>query len=636
MSIWLDDLSPRAPAHAATWQTLIRDKHVVGVTTNPTIFARRSAKGDAYDEPAADLAAARCRRRARRCGRSPRTTSAGPATCSGRSTTRPTASTAGCRSRSTRGWPSDTDKTVAEAARAVVAGRPAQPVHQDPGHRRGPARDHPGDRRGHQRQRHADLLPGALPRGDGRLPDRPGAGQGQRPRPVGDRARWPRSSSPASTPRSTSGWTRSAPTRPRRCAARPRSPTPGSPTSAYEEVVGGARWQALAAAGAKPQRPLWASTGDQGPGLPRHHVRRPSWSPPARSTRCRSKTLDAVADHGEITRRHDPRAPTRRPGRCWPRSSRLGIDYDDVVELLEARGRGASSRPPGHELLETVIAARAARTRRVQDGHTGECRVHGRADGDRRLEQAAEAAAAGRPALRAAAAASPALAAGDPTLWGPEAAVRGGDPARLARPATTQPRAAAPSSRALRASWPAPRASTTSSLAGMGGSSLAPEVITADRRRAADRARHHRPRPGAPRAGRPAGPHRPGRRPARAAARSRPTATGASTRGLRATPGSTRPRRIVVVTDPGSPLEETRPRGRLPAVFLADPNVGGRYSALTAFGLVPSGAGRRRRRAAARRGGRGSARCWPRTTATPAWTSAPPWAAPRWPGATRS
>lgn len=46
--------------------------------------------------------------------------------------------------------------------------------------------------------------------------------------------------------------------------------------------------------------------------------------------------------------------------------------------------------------------------------------------------------------------------------------------------------------------------------------------------------------------------------------------------------------RIVVVTDPGSPLDEqSREKGY--RVVNADPNVGGRYSALTAFGLVPSG-----------------------------------------------
>jgi glucose-6-phosphate isomerase len=46
--------------------------------------------------------------------------------------------------------------------------------------------------------------------------------------------------------------------------------------------------------------------------------------------------------------------------------------------------------------------------------------------------------------------------------------------------------------------------------------------------------------------------------------------------------------RIVVVTDPGSPLQHEAEQAGY-RVFEADPGVGGRYSALTAFGLVPSG-----------------------------------------------
>ncbi|KAA1399529.1 glucose-6-phosphate isomerase [Aeromicrobium ginsengisoli] len=45
---------------------------------------------------------------------------------------------------------------------------------------------------------------------------------------------------------------------------------------------------------------------------------------------------------------------------------------------------------------------------------------------------------------------------------------------------------------------------------------------------------------------------------------------------------------IVVVTDPGSPLDDEATKAGY-RVFRADPHVGGRYSALTAFGLVPSG-----------------------------------------------
>ncbi|NUL45127.1 glucose-6-phosphate isomerase [Cellulosimicrobium funkei] len=47
--------------------------------------------------------------------------------------------------------------------------------------------------------------------------------------------------------------------------------------------------------------------------------------------------------------------------------------------------------------------------------------------------------------------------------------------------------------------------------------------------------------------------------------------------------------RIVVVTDPGSPLEQSSREAGYRRVFTADPTVGGRYSALTAFGLVPTG-----------------------------------------------
>lgn len=47
--------------------------------------------------------------------------------------------------------------------------------------------------------------------------------------------------------------------------------------------------------------------------------------------------------------------------------------------------------------------------------------------------------------------------------------------------------------------------------------------------------------------------------------------------------------RLIVVTDPGSPLEASAKQLGYRKVFTADPHVGGRYSALTAFGLVPAG-----------------------------------------------
>lgn len=56
VSVWLDDLS-RERIVSGGLKQLIEDRHVVGVTTNPTIFANALAKGDDYDEQVAQLAA---------------------------------------------------------------------------------------------------------------------------------------------------------------------------------------------------------------------------------------------------------------------------------------------------------------------------------------------------------------------------------------------------------------------------------------------------------------------------------------------------------------------------------------------------------------------------------------------------
>ena len=59
--------------------------------------------------------------------------------------------------------------------------------------------------------------------------------------------------------------------------------------------------------------------------------------------------------------------------------------------------------------------------------------------------------------------------------------------------------------------------------------------------------------------------------------------------------------RFVAITDPGSALEERARRDGWARIAHGRPDVGGRYSALTAFGLVPGGARGHRRRADARR-----------------------------------
>jgi transaldolase len=55
VSIWLDDIS-RDRLRTGNLEMLIRDMHVVGVTSNPTIFAKALSSGDAYDTQIGDLA----------------------------------------------------------------------------------------------------------------------------------------------------------------------------------------------------------------------------------------------------------------------------------------------------------------------------------------------------------------------------------------------------------------------------------------------------------------------------------------------------------------------------------------------------------------------------------------------------
>ena len=55
VAVWLDDLSRELLA-SGELQSLITGRHVVGVTTNPTIFASALAKGDRYDGQLSHLA----------------------------------------------------------------------------------------------------------------------------------------------------------------------------------------------------------------------------------------------------------------------------------------------------------------------------------------------------------------------------------------------------------------------------------------------------------------------------------------------------------------------------------------------------------------------------------------------------
>jgi transaldolase len=121
--------------------------------------------------------------------------------------------------------------------------------------------------------------------------------------------------------------------------------------AAYEEVIASDRWKQLAAAGANPQRPLWASTGVKNPDYPDTLYVTDLVVADTVNT-MPEKTLDAFADHGEIegdmvTGKGDEAQA------LFDQLSGVGIDLPDVFRVLEEEGVDKFKKS-WDELLETV------------------------------------------------------------------------------------------------------------------------------------------------------------------------------------------------------------------------------------------------------------------------------------------
>ncbi|GAA2449222.1 transaldolase [Streptomyces pulveraceus] len=105
---------------------------------------------------------------------------------------------------------------------------------------------------------------------------------------------------------------------------------------AYEEVFSSDRWAALDRAHANKQRPLWASTGVKDPAY-KDTLYVVDLVAPGTVNTMPEATLDATADHGEVT--GDTIAGTYEQSRAeLDAVAKLGISYDDVVQLLEDEG----------------------------------------------------------------------------------------------------------------------------------------------------------------------------------------------------------------------------------------------------------------------------------------------------------
>jgi transaldolase len=105
---------------------------------------------------------------------------------------------------------------------------------------------------------------------------------------------------------------------------------------AYEEVFSSDRWSALENAGANRQRPLWASTGVKDKAYKDTMYVEELVAPNTVNTMPEA-TLQATEDHGEI--RGDAIKGTYEQARAdLDALEKLGISYDDVVQVLEDEG----------------------------------------------------------------------------------------------------------------------------------------------------------------------------------------------------------------------------------------------------------------------------------------------------------
>ena len=128
----------------------------------------------------------------------------------------------------------------------------------------------------------------------------------------------------------------------------------------FQEQFSTERWQALKAAGGNPQRPLWASTGVKDPNLPDTLYVAGLAAADVVNT-MPEKTLEAMADHGVVS--GDTITGTYAQSRGVLADLRaVGVSYDDVVEQLETEGLEKFVASWAELLADVEAALTSART----------------------------------------------------------------------------------------------------------------------------------------------------------------------------------------------------------------------------------------------------------------------------------
>jgi transaldolase len=103
----------------------------------------------------------------------------------------------------------------------------------------------------------------------------------------------------------------------------------------YKKVFSGPRWEALATAGARKQRPLWASTSAKDPRYRDTRYVEELIGPETLST-MPEETIRAFQDHGRVSSTLEDNVDEARA--LFADLARVGVDYNDVVATLEFEG----------------------------------------------------------------------------------------------------------------------------------------------------------------------------------------------------------------------------------------------------------------------------------------------------------
>ncbi len=123
----------------------------------------------------------------------------------------------------------------------------------------------------------------------------------------------------------------------------------------FVESFSGERWERLRARGARPQRPLWASTSTKDPAYPDLLYVESLIGPQTVNT-MPDATVAAFVDHGRVTRTVDRDLEDAR--RTLERLADVGVDMDDVAQVLE--DQGVASFAKSYDDLAGALASKAA------------------------------------------------------------------------------------------------------------------------------------------------------------------------------------------------------------------------------------------------------------------------------------